>query len=154
VAGGLSPAAVPLLLAAGGVYAGFFASLGLWCSVTSRSTLRATLVTLLATLAVIAGPGHLVRAVLGRPNRPGQPVSWESLVTDYALNPPAALKAVTFRAKDLEQGDGIVVLGRILAAGAGLHGYLIAAAVLWLAARARLQAAQGPAPRREGDRLR
>jgi hypothetical protein len=40
-------------------------------------------------------------------------------------------------------------MGRIMAAVAGLHVYLIATPLLWLAALARLRAGKGPSPRQE-----
>jgi ABC-type transport system involved in multi-copper enzyme maturation permease subunit len=54
--GGLNPCGLPLVVAAWFVYAGTFAAIGLWFSVVCRTTLRATLSTLLTALLV--GGGH------------------------------------------------------------------------------------------------
>jgi ABC-type transport system involved in multi-copper enzyme maturation permease subunit len=68
--GGLDPLALPLLLLAWTVYAIFLASLGLWFSLVSRTTLRATAWTLLTAGATWLGPwivaffGRLVDALL------------------------------------------------------------------------------------------
>lgn len=58
VTGGLHFLAVPLLVVAWLVYAGFAAMLGLWFSMSSPTTLRATLWTM--TWAVILGGGHML----------------------------------------------------------------------------------------------
>ena len=55
VSGGLQPGTLPLLAAAWLVYAGTFAAVGLWFSLVSRTTLRATLWTLLTTLMMAVG---------------------------------------------------------------------------------------------------
>jgi hypothetical protein len=54
--GGLHPLALPLLVGAWIVYAFVVSGIGLWFSMVSRTTLRATLWTLSATIA--AGVGH------------------------------------------------------------------------------------------------
>jgi hypothetical protein len=67
--GGLDPIAFPLLVIAWTVYAFFLASLGLWFSLVSRTTLRATAWTLLTAGATWLGPwvvaffGRLVAVV-------------------------------------------------------------------------------------------
>jgi hypothetical protein len=58
VSGGLHPLALPLLLGAWIVYAFVVSGIGLWFSMVSRTTLRATLWTLLCTTG--AGVGHWV----------------------------------------------------------------------------------------------
>jgi ABC-type transport system involved in multi-copper enzyme maturation permease subunit len=55
---GINLLAVPLLLGAWFIYAGFLAIVGLWFSAVSRTTLRATLWTLLTVTGV--GQGHLI----------------------------------------------------------------------------------------------
>jgi len=52
----LSPFAVPLLVAAWFVYAALAAGLGIWFSLTCRTTLRATVWTLITIVGVGAGP--------------------------------------------------------------------------------------------------
>ena len=54
--GGMHPLALPLLIGAWFVYAGFLSTLGCWFSLQSRSSLRATVGTLVAT--TVLGVGH------------------------------------------------------------------------------------------------
>jgi ABC-type transport system involved in multi-copper enzyme maturation permease subunit len=63
VTGGVQAAAVPAMIAAWFVYAGCFACVGLWYSLVCRTTLRATLWTLIAT--VMLGGGHWLLMALG-----------------------------------------------------------------------------------------
>jgi ABC-type Na+ efflux pump permease subunit len=56
--GGLSPLAIPCLVVAWFIYAGTFAAVGLWFSVECRTSLRATVWTLLTT--VLIGGGHWI----------------------------------------------------------------------------------------------
>jgi ABC-type transport system involved in multi-copper enzyme maturation permease subunit len=58
VCGGMNPCGVPLIISAWLIYAGVFAAVGLWFSLTSRTTLRATVWTLLSV--VFLGGGHWV----------------------------------------------------------------------------------------------
>ena len=55
VTGGLSLAAVPLMIAAWFIYAGFAAALGLWFSVVSRSSLKATVFTIMTLIGLHVG---------------------------------------------------------------------------------------------------
>jgi hypothetical protein len=55
IAGGLHPIAVLLLLGAWAVFAAFLATLGLWWSMVARTTLRATLGTLITTALLAVG---------------------------------------------------------------------------------------------------
>src|SRR5262249_12465655 len=55
ILGNLHPLAVPVMLAAWFVYAGFLALLGLWFSLISSTSVRATAGTLFSTLALGAG---------------------------------------------------------------------------------------------------
>ncbi len=61
LSGSLHPLAVPLLVVSWGIFAALFAWLGIWFSVVSRTSLRATLWTLLTALFI--GGGHWI--VLG-----------------------------------------------------------------------------------------
>src|SRR5262249_17807980 len=146
---GISPAAVPLLVAATVVYTTFIATVALWFSTATHSTLRATLFTVLATLLIILGPGMLVRmAGAGLSQSLLEPLRWDLMVGDYALTPSATLRTLTFRTADLRAGDRLVPTVQILAAVAGLHLYMVGTGILWLSMRARFQAGKGPAPNR------
>jgi ABC-type transport system involved in multi-copper enzyme maturation permease subunit len=148
--GALNPFALPFLAAAWMVYAAFFSSLGLWFSVSSRSSVRATLFTLLAALVMVPGPGIFVRAVGGDLfyQSLSQEYSWATLLADFGLTPPATLWLLGFRGDDLFEAGGTLPWARIVAAVAGLHLYMAAAAILWLTALSRLRAEKGPPPRR------
>jgi hypothetical protein len=151
MAGGLHLVALPLLGAAVVVYAGFVAALGLWLSTVNRSTLRATLFTLLAALVCIAGPGILVKAAgVGSllPAASGGRWRWASLFLDYGLTPPASIWVLTFRTADFAKDHAEESVACIVSALAGLHVYLMATVLLGLAARVRLRAEKGPTPGR------
>src|SRR5262249_10195409 len=53
--GGLHIAALPLVMGAWAVFAGFLSMLGLWFSVVSRTSLRATVWTILTTVGISIG---------------------------------------------------------------------------------------------------
>jgi hypothetical protein len=79
------------------VYAGCFAMLGLWFSVTCRSTRRATLWTL-GTLALL-GLGHWApQFFVGAPKE----LKWPRTIAVFGLTPPAALQWVTLNGDDLD----------------------------------------------------
>jgi ABC-type transport system involved in multi-copper enzyme maturation permease subunit len=146
---GISLASLPLIVAAAVVYITFIATLGLWFSTATRSTLRSTLFTVLATLVVILGPGVLVRmggASLSQ--SPAESLQWDVLIGDYALTPSATLRVLTFRTADLQRGDQLVPTIHRLAAIGGLHFYMIVTGILWLSMRTRFQADKGPRPNR------
>jgi ABC-type transport system involved in multi-copper enzyme maturation permease subunit len=118
--GGLSPLALPLLLLALFVYLGFAGSLGLWFSLRCRTTLRATIWTIV-TLAGVS-LGHWVLTFFcsplmyfaqptpapapGRiptPGPNGEP-RWTRLLSDvqaYSLTPPATMVALAFSNEEL-----------------------------------------------------
>jgi ABC-type transport system involved in multi-copper enzyme maturation permease subunit len=141
--GGLAIVALPSLVAALAVYAGFFAALGLWFSALSTSTLRAGLFTLLVTLLVVAGPSALASLASGGTRflpLPGDRVEWTTLFLEYGLSPPATFWTLSFRSDDLiGSPDASVPFARLLAAFAGLHCYLAGALLFWNLARGRLR---------------
>jgi ABC-type transport system involved in multi-copper enzyme maturation permease subunit len=140
ITGGLSVFALAYLAAAMIVYAGFVASLGLWFSTVSGSTMRASLFTLLVALIFLAVPGALTTGSNLSINLTNPFWMWKSLFTEYGLSPPATLWALTFREADLlKKGDELLAFGRIVAAVAGLHIYMAATTVLWVLTRARLR---------------
>jgi ABC-type transport system involved in multi-copper enzyme maturation permease subunit len=92
--GGLDPVTLPWLLLIWSVYAAFFACLGLRFSITSPTTLRATLVTL-AILALLCF-GHWLPLMFWAADRPyyasgDDMFSWIIGVQAYGLTPPMAL---------------------------------------------------------------
>jgi ABC-type transport system involved in multi-copper enzyme maturation permease subunit len=97
--GGLDRTVVPWLVLGWSVYAAFLASLGLWFSTRSRTTLRATLATLLAT--AIAWFGHWLFWVFFSGTTALNPAfretsGWAYQLAMYGLTPPAALSWLSF----------------------------------------------------------
>jgi ABC-type transport system involved in multi-copper enzyme maturation permease subunit len=104
VTGGLYGPGVPWLLLSWFVYAAFLASLGLWFSMTSPTTLRATVRTLL--MATILGVGHWYLWMLFcLPLRLREDVfAWVVRFQTYGLTPPFALAWLAFRGDIIESG--------------------------------------------------
>jgi ABC-type transport system involved in multi-copper enzyme maturation permease subunit len=155
--GGLSLAAVPLLLAATIAYAVCMSSVGLWFSTSCGTTLRANLFTVLTAMLLLVGPGYVLQYVWGGPfyrESATAPPAWGLLLVDYGLTPLATLNTLAFRSDDLLQLNGLLPTTRVLAAVGGLQLYLLLAAGLWLAARSRLRAGKGPAPVAAGSSRR
>jgi ABC-type transport system involved in multi-copper enzyme maturation permease subunit len=128
--GGLSLAAVPLLALAWAAYAAAAASVGLWFSVVSRSSLRAALHTVLAGLVLCFG--HWLVWLVCFPLRfwPGGAAAWV-VKLQVGLTPPAALAAAAFHAGDY------VELFPFLLAGAAC--WVLFAWGVWRAAAARFR---------------
>jgi ABC-type transport system involved in multi-copper enzyme maturation permease subunit len=121
---GLHPLALPLLVAAWAVYAMFLASLGVWLSLVSRNSLRATVWTVVTMLACCIGPwllGFVSRIVLalfypihgpsGLYSTPGrmppsvqptaEPAVWLGDVLPL-LAPPSTLNFLAFYGRDFD----------------------------------------------------
>jgi ABC-type transport system involved in multi-copper enzyme maturation permease subunit len=142
LSGGLSVIALPFLAAAMIVYVSFVASLGLWFSALSGSTMRATLFALLVAVVFLAVPGALAtQSSFSLEELAEHPFHmWESLLAAYGFSPLDTLEVLTFREADLLNKRGqLLEFARILAAVTGLHIYMAATAVLWLLTRARLR---------------
>lgn len=152
LSGGLHPFALLLVLAGYVVYTVCLASVGLWFSFVSRSTLRATLFTLLGAIVLILGPGFFGKT-LGLDAFAGKNPTWDALLAEQALMPGLTLWTLSFHSGDLI-GDGPSPLGdpqtfdRISAAVFGLHLYLFLAGALWVSMLTRLRG-----ERQEGRRL-
>jgi ABC-type transport system involved in multi-copper enzyme maturation permease subunit len=91
ISSGLDVFALPLLLLAWFAYAGALSSIGMWYSIVSRTTLRATIWTLLTTVG--AGVGHWIIWMCFVPifwNSPREPKFFEWLAKfQVGLTPPA-----------------------------------------------------------------
>jgi hypothetical protein len=160
--GGLSPLAVPFLVAAWFCFAAFVAALGLWYSTVCPNSLRATLWTLF-TLVVVWG-SHWLVWMCCVPMMIGMRVSGGSELDKvlprvfefqaFALTPPATLGFLAFRIKDFENlyhpydhtNWGMEFLACSLL---GMAGWAVAAAVLWSATLERFNQLPGRLPRRE-----
>lgn len=114
------------------VYLLFFATLGLWFSVFQRSTLRATLFTLLSILLVLAGPTVAWKFVYYSPMRSSihHMPSWEYLSL-IAFTPPMTMWTVasaTSTSRWLTERREFV---EFVAALVGGHTYLLFSLLLW-----------------------
>lgn len=155
VTGGIHPLAVAFVFSAWLVYAAFVACLGLWFSVVSRTTLRATLWTLLATAGL--GVGHwiiwmcCIPVFTIGPATPSQEfqktLEWAAR-TQVGLTPPLALGwYLPFRTSDFSKMNWSrkevyeVVLGT-----AGVLFWMAMAAVLWFAVSKRFRVLSGRLP--------
>lgn len=150
VTGGLSLYAVPVLMYACVVYGMFAANVGIWFSTWCRSTLRATVATLLTMGAV--GLGHWLLLGCYLPfflyssGRRDDFPEWVILFQKYGLTPPLTLQALTFQMEDLRKSAIVGSAGRIseglgmlVAAVAGVFCYNILATVIWKLAAARFR---------------
>src|SRR5262249_4833230 len=123
LSGGLHLLAGLMLVTACAVYAGFFASLGLWFLIVSPNKLRATLLTLLTTLALCIGPS--VVASLGDDYS-----SWLTRFETYGLAPPVTLWVLAFYSGDLSDTHELASQETIQVALLGALLYALAAWVL------------------------
>ena len=156
--GGLSLSTVFWLLTAWFVYAGFLAVVGLWFSLVCRTSLRATLGTLLTAAAL--GIGHLyLYLVLWVPLDLG--INWitQDLASFqwYGLSPPMALLGLAFQDCDMESMRefglwqffrDLVELPRegLGAFRVGLLFWLLASLLLWWRLARRFRRATGQVP--------
>jgi ABC-type transport system involved in multi-copper enzyme maturation permease subunit len=107
ITGGLNPCALPLLLASWLIYAGMFAVVGLWFSVVSQTSLRATVWTLVSVLMM--GGGHwllwitccLPCVFLGRSNDLVEHI----VKFQWGQTPPLVLAIAAFRTDDIKHID-------------------------------------------------
>jgi ABC-type transport system involved in multi-copper enzyme maturation permease subunit len=134
LAGCLDPAAVMLSLVAWLVYASCFAGVGLWFSISCRTTLRATLYTL-ATLFG-ASFGHWILWLCLLPLCGPFQVNY-LLGLQGSITPPAVL--YWFSASPDEVRSNIDWDERTLLAGFGLMLWAVAACLIWSFSRARFR---------------
>jgi len=141
LAGGLHVAALPLLLAAWAIYAAFLCNLGLWCSLRFRSTLRATI----ATLLLLFGLFFAIRltamngALLFLSWLPGEAALAVTQVFDEGLLPPLALARLSFHYDEGPRVAGTATVAGLRAVGIGLVLHAIAGWGLWRANLARFR---------------
>jgi ABC-type transport system involved in multi-copper enzyme maturation permease subunit len=157
--GGLSAVTLPWLLLTWLVYAAFAASLGMRFSITSPTTLRATLMTL-GTLAVLWFVHWLPRFVweFGPANRHWRSDDLWGWFLDfqmYGMTPPVAFSWLAFHGDKLFDPNDwassyltsnpmTVFVGIVF----GMLVWSLAAYVLWRRGRSRFRAALGRMPRR------
>ncbi len=144
-AGGLHVLSLVMLLVSWWAYAAFAAGLGLWFSLHCRTTLRATVWTLVTLLLVAVAPVFLggFGAVLLTDLTPNRAVIDENDLA--ALTPPGAMVYLTFGWGDWNTFDRELrsSLGDLALAWICVCGYGSAAALLWLALVARFRRVTG-----------
>ncbi|HKI36361.1 MAG TPA: ABC transporter permease subunit [Gemmataceae bacterium] len=148
LAGGLHVLSLLMLLAAWWTFAAFAAGLGLWFSLHCRTTLRATVWTLVTLLVVCGAPvllcGNAGLALMKSPS----PNGTTSAADLFALTPPGAMVNLTFGwgewysfGKELKASVGPVAL-----AWACVCSYGLAAVALWFGVAARFGPVTGRMP--------
>lgn len=140
IAGALNPLAFLMTSAAYVVYAACLATVGLWFSLVSRSTLRATLFTSLAAIVLVIGPGSFVK-MFGVNSVRAAP-TWDVLLSEHALIPPHALWTLSFHTGEL-LADDASRMEAICAALAGVHLYMLLTVIMWISLVRRLRAEPG-----------
>jgi ABC-type transport system involved in multi-copper enzyme maturation permease subunit len=144
--GGLDHVSVPWLFVSWLTYAGFLAVVGLWFSVVSRTTLRATLWTVLTTGAL--GGGHWLLCALCLAPFPRHPLFGLGALSflKYGLTPPIALAWLAFRS-DRVDSVRLEMLGRwgedpweaFIGLIVGLVCWAVAGRIWWAVARERFR---------------
>jgi ABC-type transport system involved in multi-copper enzyme maturation permease subunit len=147
VTGALHLLMVPLLVAGFASAVAFVTSLGLFCSTVCRSTLRATLATVVTLLAVSGGAGLLGWGGVLAGSLSPEVAWWAVAFLQDGLALPAPLWALAVRYDELGHTGGQA--DWVAAAVAGLVVYALAAWVLWRLALARFEAEAGPPPRKQ-----
>jgi hypothetical protein len=141
---GLSPLCVIPLVACWAAHAALIAGIGLWFSLVSRSTLRATIYTFLALAVFDAGP-YLLGSVsnlfwmgFGWNREP----EWSESIRTFGISAPVSLWTLACRWQDLHEN-----LARYRAAMHGIPFTLMMAAAVWgliVTQFARLTGRMGP----------
>lgn len=156
LSGGLHLLALPIFVGAWFVYAAFFAGLGLYFSLRTRSTVRATIFTLLTAGAIIAGSivaadyadgiwefTHSWRIALTSQDQVDylQILEWrqETFLTRFSYAgtaPPVTLGFLAFSWEDVAKGR---INNYVLPATIGVTWYAVLAGLLWTAAHRRFR---------------
>jgi ABC-type transport system involved in multi-copper enzyme maturation permease subunit len=144
--GALRPAALPLMAVSVVVNVAFWAGVGLWLSVVSRTTLRARMSTALVLLVGFGGGWYYL---LNNPTFHGLGVSglydpgvwdrWPEVAADVGLNPLRAWWFLGLPRGDVPPAAARVVAGRLAASAIGTAVVALAAGLLWWDARRRFR---------------
>jgi ABC-type transport system involved in multi-copper enzyme maturation permease subunit len=138
VTGGLHVFAVPLVLAAWFVYAAFFTMLGLWFSMTARTTMRATVYTMLTTLGLAVGHWLLWLCCgpllyLGGQGGADR-ISEYLLKFQTGMTPPAVLVVFAFNGYEFTNNGGSTEFAQWIGFSIlGLFIWGVAALIFWFA---------------------
>jgi hypothetical protein len=136
ITGGLHPFALPLLLIAWFVYASFFTILGLWFSMTARTTMRATVYTMLSTIGLsvghwliwlCCGPLFLFAGNAGSGTIPEVFAKFQ-----FGMTPPFVLGMLAFTSEDFSNNFGSEeMIGFIFFSILGIFLWGVAALIFW-----------------------
>jgi ABC-type transport system involved in multi-copper enzyme maturation permease subunit len=136
VTGGLHIAALLLVMAAWLVYAGFLATLGMWFSTICKTTLRATVLTILSTIILSLGHWLPWMCCLALPTGPmGRMPEHAAKAQAGLLTPPFVMGWLAFSSQDLDVNRG---RGMRDSEWWEVTGLSLAGLVLWSAATAGL----------------
>jgi ABC-type transport system involved in multi-copper enzyme maturation permease subunit len=134
ITGGVHVLAVPLLLIAWVVYAQFVTNLGLCFSLFSRNTLRATIATIVAVIALSYAPwgSWSIFTALSYPRGITYYLAWVSDFAWYGLTPPITLGALAVPSRGSGNASGRPIADwTLLWAVSGIGCYALAAFALW-----------------------
>jgi ABC-type transport system involved in multi-copper enzyme maturation permease subunit len=148
LAGGLHVLSVLMLLVSWCAFAAFAASLGLWFSLRCRTTLRATTWTLVTLFLAGGATALLGCGVVGVVLRPLAPDRSLELTDLMALTPPGAMVFLTFGWGEWYSFESALKgsVGAVALAWAGVCGYALAAAALWVVIGRRFGPVTGRMP--------
>jgi ABC-type transport system involved in multi-copper enzyme maturation permease subunit len=148
VTGGLHPASLMLTFVAWLVYASCLAGVGIWFSISCRTTLRATLYTLAVTFG--AGVGHWLvwLGFLPYYGRYWSPVG-NVVIFQACMTPPAVLYSLS--ATGSEVGHSIEWEVHTILAGFGLFAWAMAACMIWSISRRRFRVLTSRMPHRRPE---
>jgi ABC-type transport system involved in multi-copper enzyme maturation permease subunit len=104
--GGLNLFALPLLLASWFVYAGVFAAIGLWFSMSCGSTMRATVLTLFTTVGLSIGHWLICMPLCYIPAMGGGRFGEDFIKIHAGMTPPAVLGLLAFSGEDFRHDFG------------------------------------------------
>jgi ABC-type transport system involved in multi-copper enzyme maturation permease subunit len=150
VVGGMDVLALPLLPVAWFIYAAFLAVLGLWFSLTCRTTMRANVWTLIAIAALSFGhwlPWFFcclpLRAGVG-PDSVMQHIAYFQL---YGFTPPVTLGWLAFHAEEFQvRNQWNDPVEYLMDAIVGLFCWIVGAWVLWIITSRRFRVVAGRLP--------
>jgi ABC-type transport system involved in multi-copper enzyme maturation permease subunit len=135
VTGAISPASTLILLCSIAAPLSFLASLGLWISTASRTTLRANITSILCVLIMIAAPILIASAVEASQELRGYRNHLPNWIVTAGL-PPLAWVRIIFPGYPDNNGPSLAETTAILT---GAAAYALAGRFFWHAARGRLR---------------
>lgn len=158
VSNGLHPLAVPLVVMAWFIYAGFVAAVGLWFSVACRTTLRATVWTLAAAVGGSVGHWFVLTLCFYIPIQKlasglEEELTWVPEFHLFGLTPPFTMWCLALQGWEFEErwffSLGVHETWRYSVFGlVGLAFWATAGILIWLLAAARFRALTGRKPLR------